>query len=244
MKALYVAIIASFFLISCGEDSIDDVINTITSGELTELEVSEGLKEALRVGTDTASMQLGITDGYYGDELVKILLPPEADVIVDNISLVPGMNLLVDEVILGINRAAEDAAKEAGPIFWGAITNMSITDAFTILNGTNTAATDYLQQETQDDLFQLYNPKIQASLDKDLLGVSANSSWNKLINTWNTFVNSGGSILGYNTVDTDLDAYLTTKALDGLFVKVAAEEENIREDPAARVTDILVRVFE
>ncbi|MBK3518708.1 DUF4197 domain-containing protein [Carboxylicivirga marina] len=216
-----------------------------TSAPLTENEVANGLKEALRVGTDSASSRLGHTNGYYGDELVRIALPKEADIIVKNASRIPGGDKVIEDVVKHINRAAEDAAKEAGPVFWSAIKGMSITDAFNILNGENDAATQYLKTSTYDELFKLYNPKIQASLDKEIAaGVSPNVSWETLTSKWNMIAdNPLGQMAGLNTVNVDLDAYLTEQALNGLFIKIAEEEAHIRKDPMARVNDILKRVF-
>ncbi len=231
-------------LTACAE--LTAVIDTYNaSAPLTENEVANGLREALRVGTDSASARLGQTNGYYGDELVKIMLPKEADIIVKNASKIPGGDKVIEDVVKHINRAAEDAAKEAGTVFWGAIKQMTITDAFNILNGENDAATQYLKSTTYDELFKLYNPKIQSSLDKEIAaGISPNMSWETLTSKWNTIAdNPLGQLAGLNTVNVDLDAYLTEQALNGLFIKIAAEEELIRKDPLARVNDILKRVF-
>lgn len=231
-------------LTSCAElTQVLEVYNA--SAPLTEYEVAGGLREALRVGTDSAAARLGSTDGYFGDDLVKILLPKEADIIVDNASKIPGGEKVINDVVMHINRAAEDAAKEAGPVFWGAIKEMTITDAFNILNGGNDAATLYLKNSTYKELFDLYNPKIQASLDKEIAaGVSPNMSWETLTGKWNKIAsNPLAQMAGLNTVNVDLDAYLTEQALNGLFIKIAEEEANIRQDPMARVNDILERVF-
>ncbi len=232
-------LLLSFTLVSC------DLLENVDDLSLTESEVASGLREALRVGTDTATTILGLTDGYYKDKLVKILLPEEANIILDNIKLVPGGAALVENVILGINRSAEDAAKEAGPIFKEAIVNITITDAFTILKGDSVSATRFLRTGTYDNLYALYNPKIQKSLDKKLLGtISTNDAWKTLTQSWNLVAGSiAGQVAGLKTVNTDLDAHLTNKALDGLFLKVASEEKDIRQDPLARVNDILKRVF-
>jgi len=243
MRKIYFALLAIIFT-ACAE--LTTIMETYDIDvPLTEYEVSSGLKEALRVGTDSAATRLGALNGYYGDELVKIMLPEEAGIIVDNISKIPGGNKLVEDVVMRINRAAEDAAKEAGPVFWGAIKNMTITDAFNILNGGEKAATDYLHKQTYDELFKLYNPKIQTSLDKEIVaGISTNESWESLTGKWNTIAESPiGQFADLEAVKTDLDAYLTEKALDGLFVKIAQQEKLIREDPIARVNDILKRVF-
>lgn len=216
-----------------------------TERPLSQYEVVSGLKEALKVGTDSAAGRLALLNGYYGDDLVKILLPQEAEVITKNLSKIPGGDKLVEDVILRINRSAEDAAKEAGPIFFNAITSMTIQDAFAILKGDKHSATQYLKDNTYQELYKLYQPKIEQSLNKEIVaGISTNQSWETLTGKWNQLAGSlTGQIAGLKTVDTKLDQYLTQKALDGLFLKLALEEEKIRTDPLARVTDILRRVF-
>lgn len=212
---------------------------------LTTSEIVAGLKEALIVGTNKSADILGVTDGYYKDQVVKILLPPEADIIVNNLNKIPGGNQLVEDVLLRINRAAEDAAKEAKPIFVNSIKSMTITDAVNILRGNDDAATEYLRTTTYNDLVDLYRPKIKASVDKKLVGnISTGESWDLLTGKWNTVANSAvGQIAGFKPVNISLDDYLTRKALDGLFLKIAGEEKQIRENPAARINDILKRVF-
>lgn len=234
-------------LLSCAEleQVAKSISTTESSASLTRDDIIKGLKEALRVGTDTATHHLSKTNGYYKDELVKILLPNEADVIIANINRIPGGEQMVDKVILSINRAAEDASKEAAPVFKKSITSMSITDALGILNGVDTAATHYLRKTTYNELYHLYQPKIKSSVNKDLIGnVSTAEAWNDLTGAWNKFANSMvGQISGYEPVNINLEDYLTRKALDGLFIKIAEEEKQIRKDPVARVTDILKKVF-
>jgi hypothetical protein len=237
----FLAILVAFSMVSC------ELLNEAEDG-LTEAEVVSGLKSALSVGTDNAVSFLSVENGYYGNELYKILLPEEAQVIVNNVSKIPGGQGLVDDVIKGINRAAEDAAKDAGPIFLESITDMSITDGWNILNGDNHAATTYLKNTTNDGLFNLYSPKINASLGKDLLGsgISVTTAWSQLTSAWNSFVavnNAIPFVTKYNAVNTDLGGYLTQKALDGMYLKISKEEELIRKDPMARVNDILQKVF-
>lgn len=235
------AILFSALLLS----SCDELFNEDNDFFLSEATIVEGLKEALVVGTDSATSQLSMTNGYYGNEVLKILLPPEADIIVDNISLIPGGSALIEEIVLGINRSAEDAAKEVALIFIPAITDMSIMDGLSILNGSNNAATEYLESNTYLKLFELYQPKIQTSLDKKLVGtVSTNYLWSTLVGQWNGIANTlAGQLAGFEPVETQLDSYLTDKALDGLFLKIAEEELAIRTDPMARVTDLLEKVF-
>jgi len=152
---------------------------------------------------------------------------------------------LADRAILSLNRSAEDAVKEATPIFKTAITNMSITDAIDILFGKENAATEYLRHNTYSQLKATFAPKVKASLEKPLVAnVSTTQTWNTLSSGYNAVAGSAvGSIAGLKTVNVDLENYVTEKALDALFMKVAAEEKSIRTDPAARVNDLLKRVF-
>jgi hypothetical protein len=212
---------------------------------LTESEVVRGLKEALIEGSKNSSSILSAVDGYYGDAMVKILLPPEASVIIDNLSRIPGGDKLVEDVVLRINRAAEDAAKEVAPIFINSIQQMTIQDAFGILRGADNAATQYLSNTTRTELYDLYKPKIRQSTDKDILGgISTKESWETLTGRWNQVANSvAGKLAGFSPVNTDLDDYLTNRALDGMFLKVEIEEKKIRENVSARVTPLLKKVF-
>ena len=232
-------------LSGCAE--LNKILQTVmtTTDTLTETEVVSGLKEALVTGARNSASILSIENGYYGDQLVKILLPDEARVIVDNISRIPGGDRLVEDVILSINRAAEDAAKEVAPIFVSSISGMSITDAFGILRGEQDAATIYLKNTTYDELYALYKPKIGQSIEKDLVGdLSASDAWNSLTNQWNSLANSVvGRIANLSPVETDLTDYLTNRALDGMFLKVEEEELKIRTQISARVTPLLQKVF-
>ncbi len=246
MKTLYAIMLIPAMLILSGCAEMLQIAKTLeTDRPLTQYEVVSGLKEALKVGTDSAARRLAIQNGYFGDEMVKILLPPEASIITQNLNKIPGGDKLLQDVILRINRSAEDAAKEVGPIFFNAITNMTIQDGFTILKGDKHSATQYLKTNTYNELFKLYQPKISNSLNKDLVaGISTNDSWETLTGQWNQLAGSlAGQIAGFKKVEVKLDEYLTQKALDGLFLKLALEEEKIRTNPLARVTDIMKRVF-
>lgn len=216
-----------------------------TNRPLTQTEVIRGLKQALTIGADSAASELSATNGYYLDQLVKITLPPEASVVTENISKIPGGEKLLEDVILRINRSAEDAAKEAAPVFARAVTGMTIQDGFNILRGEKDAATQYLKTQTYRELYNLYQPKIKKSLDKEIVGnISTNESWNTLTGQWNRVAGSiVGKMANLESIESDLDRYLTEKALDGLFLKLALEEEKIRKDPKARVTALLKRVF-
>ncbi len=240
-------LIAFLAVLIAGCAEMQQIAQTIYNEQrpLTQSEIIAGLKEALVVGTDSSVARLSVIDGYLKDEAVKILLPPEAKTITDNLSKLPGGQQLVDKVITSINHAASDAAKEAAPILVNSIKSMTIQDAAGILTGGNHAATEYLKRTNYNELTQLYQPKIQQSLDKKLLGkLSAQQSWDELTGKWNQVAGSFvGQITNLEKVETDLSNYLTQRALDGLFLKIAETEQNIRQDPAARVTELLRRVF-
>ncbi|MEJ2596272.1 MAG: DUF4197 domain-containing protein, partial [bacterium] len=156
-----------------------------------------------------------------------------------------GGDKMVEDVILRINRAAEDAAKDAAPVFVNSIRQMTINDAFAILKGADNAATQYLSKTTRSDLYNLYQPKIRQSTEKEIVGgISTKESWETLTGKWNVFANSVvGRVGGFEAVNTDLDDYLTNKALDGMFLKVQDEERKIRNNVSARITPLLEKVF-
>jgi Protein of unknown function (DUF4197) len=198
---------------------------------LTETEIANGLREALQVGTGNAVNVLNATDGYFKDPLVKILFPPEAQRASDKLREL-GMGKLVDDFTLSLNRGAEKAAKEAGPIFVDAIKAMTIQDAKNILQGADNAATEYFKGKTTTQLHSKFYPVIQNSLNS----VNATKHWTDITTTYNR-------IPLVQPVNTDLADYTTKKALDGLFLKLAGEEKKIRENPAARVSELLKKVF-
>ena len=245
MKYRIAAIILSVFLFTgCAE--LTQILQTASTVQvLTEADVISGLKEALIVGAKNAAGRLSSEGGYYNDLAVKIPLPDEAKVIIENVSKIPGGEKLLEDVVLSINRAAEDAAKEVAPIFVNSVTQMTVTDAFGILKGADNAATQYLVKTTYNELYNLYRPKISISTNKDIVaGISAQESWTTLTGKWNTVANSiAGRLAGFKPVTTDLDDFLTKKALDGMFLKVEGEELKIRKEVSARVTPILQKVF-
>jgi hypothetical protein len=243
-KRILIPALSLLLLSGCAE--LNTLIQSVpVDAPLTEADVAKGLKEALTIGSKNASSILSAVDGYYGDALVKIYLPEEASVIIDNISKIPGGDKMVEDVILRINRAAEDAAKEVAPIFVNSITAMTIRDAFAILRGADNAATQYLINTTRTDLYNLYKPKIRQSTEKEIVGgISTKESWEALTGKWNVFAGSVvGRVGGFEEVNTDLDDYLTNRALDGMFLKVQDEEKKIRTNVSARVTPLLERVF-
>jgi hypothetical protein len=243
--APYALICLLFVLIACTKEQLNDALNS-TSSELSNDEVIAGLKEALNVGTDTSVTILHKLDGYFLDETVKILLPEEAQVMYANLTKVPlaseAIKALMDQTVLAMNRAAEDAASEAKPIFISAIKGITIGDGFTILKGADTAATTYLRGKTYDSLYITFQPKIDVSLNKPLVaGISAQSAYSNLITLYN---NASVNGLLYDQITTNsLSEHVTRKGLNGLFLKVAVQEKNIRKDPIAQVTDLLKKVF-
>jgi hypothetical protein len=198
---------------------------------LSEEEVAKGLKEALNMGIDKGVSKLSVNDGYFKDAAVKILMPDEAQIIESKLRAV-GQGKLVDDVIESLNRAAEDAANSSKELFVNAIKNLTLKDAMNILNGSDDAATNYLKQETRSGLVIKFTPIIEASLDK----VGATQKWALMMNAYN-------KIPLVKKVNPDLVDYSTSKAIDGLFVKVADEELEIRKNPSARTSELLKKVF-
>lgn len=244
MRVSYILLLVLSTLFSgCAE--LMNVVQTSVNVPLTEEEVVSGLKEALTLGAKTSAERLSVENGYYGDAAIKILLPDEAKMITDNISKIPGGDQLVEDVILRINRAAEDAAREAAPIFVSSIAQMTVRDAFSILKGADNAATSYLKATTYNELYSLYKPKIQTSTEKKIIGnISTRDSWVALTGKWNSFAGSvAGRLAGLKPVNTDLDDFLTTEALNGLFSKLEIEELKIRKEVSARTSPLLKRVF-
>lgn len=208
-----------------------DVAKTGTTSGLTTDEVGKGLKEALSIGVKKGAEQLSNVDGFLGNAAVKILLPPEAQKVEQKLRAL-GFNKQVDDAIISMNRAAEDAAKSAAPIFVNAITSMSITDAFGILKGGDTAATSYLKSKTTTPLTAAFAPVIDSSLAK----VGASQLWSALFNKYNQLPFT-------KKVNPDLKGYVTDRALSGMFYQVAQEEAKIRKNPAAQTTELLKKVF-
>ena len=198
---------------------------------LSNEEIGAGLKEALTKGASTSSDLAAQVDGYFKNVEIKIPFPPEIKNVETRLRQI-GLGTEVDKFVLALNRAAEDAAKEAKPVFVLAIKQMTIQDALGILNGQPDAATQYLQRTTSPELKTKFKPVIQNSLAK----VNATQYYTNLISAYN-------KIPLVKKVNPNLDEYATSKALDGLFVLVAKEEKNIRQNPQARTTALLKKVF-
>lgn len=197
----------------------------------TEKEAVDGIKEALVKGIGESVNLVSVLNGYFGNPEIKIPFPEDARAVESKLRAM-GMGKQVDDAILSINRAAEDAATEAKPIFVNAITGMSIGDAIGIVKGEDNAATAYLRKTTSEELRTKFQPVIRNSLDK----VQATRYWSDLINTYN-------KIPFVHEVNPDLSAYAASKAIDGLFIMIAKEEKKIRKDPLARTSDLLKKVF-
>lgn len=202
-----------------------------TEQPLTTDQVAQGLKEALTQGISKGADALSQADGYLKNPEIKIPFPPDAKKVEDKLRAI-GMGNDVDRFITTLNRGAEDAAKQAKPIFVDAIKQMTIEDAWGILKGQPDAATQYLRKTTTTQLQTQFKPVIQASLDK----VSATKYYSDLVSTYN-------KIPFVEKVNPDLNSYATDLAIKGLFITVANEEKNIRANPAARTTDLLKKVF-
>jgi hypothetical protein len=199
-------------------------------GSLTSDQVVAGLKEALVVGAERSTKSLSAADGFFGNAAIKILMPEEAKKVEKTLRSV-GLGRQVDDAVKTMNRAAEDAAKSATPIFVKAVKEMSIQDAMGILKGGHNAATTYLQSKTTTQLTEAFRPVIDQSLQK----VEATKYWNTVFTSYNK--------VSREKINPDLPAYVTEKALSGIFFQLAREEEKIRLDPVARTSDILKQVF-
>lgn len=251
MKKKFLLLMFSLFLLSACADLtqvLTHMLESSISDEnslLSQTEIVAGLKEALSLGVGNSIETLSAKGGYFNSEDLKIQLPPEADIITENLAKIPGGQYLIDKVISGINDAASDAAAEASPILIESVENMSFVDAVGVLAGGENAATNYLKESNFDELLQLYQPRIQSSLDKVYVDdVSPQSTWDELTGKWNEIANSiVGLIAGLKPVETDLSRFLTESALDGMFLKIADSEATIRSETSARVTPLLERVF-
>jgi hypothetical protein len=203
----------------------------VESSSLSKDEVAAGLKEALTKGISKGSEQVSKVDGYFKNPEIKIPFPDDVKHVEKKLRQV-GMGAQVDKFILSLNRAAEDAAKESKPVFVAAIKGMTISDAMGILKGEDDAATQYLKKTTSTELHDKFNPVIKASLEK----VDATKYYKDLIKAYN-------KIPLVDKVNPDLDEYATEKAMQGLFIMIAKEEKSIRDDPGARTTALLKKVF-
>ncbi|MCR8559327.1 DUF4197 domain-containing protein [Mucilaginibacter sp. BJC16-A38] len=197
----------------------------------SSLDMGTALKQALQKGTSKSSDQLSAVNGYFGNPMVKILFPPQAQKAEKTLRSI-GLGKLCDNVILSLNRAAEDAAKQAKPIFIKAITHMTLQDVESILLGGQDSATQYFKRTTTVDLTASFKPVVQGSLDK----VGATKYYGQAAGEYN-------KIPFVSHMNPDISAYVTQKAIDGLFLEIAQEELNIRKNLGARTTPVMQKVF-
>ena len=238
MKLLASLIIISLFSCSIIEDVSTTILNPTNNSsakiDLTNEEVISGLKEALNVGIKNAVNLSSVTDGFLKNDVIRLPFPPDA-IKVREKAINFGLSKQVTTFEETLNRAAEEATKKALPIFVDAIKNMSVSDGFSILKGGDGAATKFLKSQTSNQLVIAFAPVVKEATTK----VQLTAYWNPII----TRYNSAMTLSGGQKLDPDLDAYITQKAIDGLFYLVEVEENKIRKDPLARVSDILVKVF-
>lgn len=231
MSRKIILLLIAFQFISCAE--LQQVVNQIPQGGtgIGDAQIAEGLRQALNEGVDRQVSKLTVENGFFKNELVKIVLPSELQK-VDKTLRDIGLGNLADEGLKIMNRAAEDAVGEATPIFVEAIMGITFSDARNILMGDDDAATQYLKNGTQTALYAKFNPVIQRSFEK----VGADKIWGNLINRYNKLPFT-------NSVNPNLTDYVTTEALKGVYTMIAMEEKEIRDKVSARTTDILRKVF-
>lgn len=239
MKKIIIATSVGALMILNSCDVLESAATTLletnsSSSSLTNDEVVNGLKEALTVGITNSVNLTSVTDGFLNNTEIKLPFPQDA-IKVREKAIEWGLSGQVEKFETTLNRAAEEAAKEALPIFKNAITGMSLQDGFTVLKGGNGAATKFLKDNTSSQLVTAFAPKVQAAIEK----VKLTDIWNPII----TRYNQAGAFAGWATINPDLNQYVTQLAIDGLFKMVEKEENKIRQDAGARVTDLLKKVF-
>jgi len=213
------------------EKDLNNLTGNNHGKNLSSADITAGLKDALNQGAKAATGRVTAVNGFFGDQAIKILMPPEARNMEATLREM-GMGSQVDQAILSMNRGAEDAAQKALPIFLKAVSNMTIEDGLSILRGNKDAATQYLKNKTSNDLYNAFLPEIRKSLDK----VNATKYWSDIFSIYD-------EVPFVAKVNTNLPDYVTHKALDGVFYYIAQEEAKIRANPEARLTDILKKVF-
>ncbi len=230
----YFFLLLTLIFTACSSAQINKTLGDILGeegGGLTTQEVAAGLKQALEKGTIQGTSQASKVDGYFKNPKIKIPLPPDVEEAEARLRQL-GLGNTVDKFLLTMNRAAEQAADEARPIFINAIKSMTIQDAWNILKGDQHAATNYLERTTSRQLYNSFKPVISDVTEQ----VSLTRYYSDFANVYNR-------IPGVTDINTDLNDYVTKKAMDGLFTLIAEEEERIREDPVARTTELLKKVF-
>lgn len=235
MKTSFIVIAFSLIVLPAGsfaQIKLKDVLNKKSSSGITENEAGQGIKEALTNGVTTAVLNLNKTDGFFGSEFYKMLLPPDAKKVESTLRNI-GMGGQVDKAILAINRGAEDAVGFAKPIFVDAIKEMTLKDALNIIKGPKDGATNYFKDRTKEKLITAFTPSVKSSLDK----TDATKYYSDIITSYNKLPTT------FKKINPDLTSYVVGKAVDALFDQVAKEEANIRSNPLARTSDLLKKVF-
>lgn len=222
-------LIIPFLVSSCAE--LQQVVEQLPQATVSDADIAAGLREALGQGIDKQVGKLALTDGFFKNDLVKIMLPEELQKVDKGLRDI-GLGSLVDEGLKILNRAAEDAVNEATPIFVNAVKDITFSDAKNILLGNDKAATQYLIQKTQTELYDKFHPVINNSFSK----VGADKIWSNLISKYNAIPFTAD-------VNPDLTEYVTTEALNGVYTMIAVEEKDIRHNFSSRTTDLLKQVF-
>lgn len=230
MRILFLFLI-TISLASCDPATLEKIIESAGQTSVSDMEINKGLKEALNKGIDSGVSYLSAENGFYSSPY-KIFLPEEARKVADKLKVVPGFDKVEQEITLKLNRAAEDAVKTAKPIFINAISQMTFADVRNILFGDKNAATQFLHRTTYNSLYNEFNPVIVNSLNK----FNALDYWTDAVSAYN-------KIPFVTRMNPKLDDYVTKKALDGVFDMVEKKELDIRNNLAARTTDLLKRVF-
>lgn len=235
MKTSFIVIAFNLIVLPAGsfaQIKLKDVLTKKSSSGITENEAGQGIKEALTNGVTTAVLNLNKTDGFFGSEFYKMLLPPDAKKVESTLRNI-GMGGQVDKAILAINRGAEDAVGFAKPIFVDAIKEMTLKDALNIIKGPKDGATNYFKDRTKEKLITAFTPSVKSSLDK----TDATKYYSDIITSYNKLPTT------FKKINPDLTSYVVGKAVDALFDQVAKEEANIRANPLARTSDLLKKVF-
>jgi hypothetical protein len=230
MRFIFIAFCSVVLFSSCNAQ-FDKLLKKVIKTDLSTEDVAAGLKEALSNGTSKGSDLLSQKDGYF-KSIYKISLPDDAKSVCNKLKVIPGFNSIEDDVVEKLNRAAEDAAVKAKPIFLSAIKQMTIADAWNILKGADNSATTYLHKTTNQALYNEFKPVISESMEK----VGALQLWSSAVSQYN-------QIPFVKKANPDMSDYVTNKALEGLFKKIAEEEKDIRHNLASRTSDLLKRVF-
>jgi hypothetical protein len=231
MRKVLLLLLSICTLVSCDPKDLEKLLDGVGSTVLSNADISNGLKEALQFGVDNSVNFLSAENGYY-TSIYKIVLPEEANTVIDKLSFIPGFDNLEEELLKKINHAAEDAASKAGPIFLSAVRGITFDDALNILMGEKNAATQYLHDKTYQSLYDEFKPVLVNSLNK----FGALDYWRDAVNKYN-------GLPFVKDVNPDLADHINTKALVGLFDLIEIKELGIRSDISQRTTGLLQKVF-